>query len=159
MKGWLNQPEVKPHQTNALHPMNELGLGRIRVIQARIRARRGKKQKTIRPKLTYRGFQEGWSYMYIEWSCKLKCNQPWPLITLMLQCKCSALVVMVDCTSTCNFTLPSTFLKTSVSLQGDVLGSRTEYEFWSSVGTLKDCVEIWADVSYSSRSVRETLPC
>ncbi len=36
--------ETKTHQSKALHP-RKLGLGRIRVVQARVRARRGKKVK------------------------------------------------------------------------------------------------------------------
>ncbi len=46
--------------------------------------------------------------------------------------------------------------KTDVSLGnkpflGDILGSGVEYEFWSSVGTLEDCVGSLPDVSYYSR--------
>ncbi len=36
------QTETKPHQSNALHP-NELVLGRISVMQPRVRPMRGKK--------------------------------------------------------------------------------------------------------------------
>ncbi len=35
---------MKPYQSNVLH-LNELGLGRIRVMQPRVRSRRGKKPK------------------------------------------------------------------------------------------------------------------
>ncbi len=57
MKRWLNQLETKPHQTNALRP-NELGLGRIRVVQARVTSTGGQKAE-IRPKLTYRFREQG----------------------------------------------------------------------------------------------------
>ncbi len=51
MKRWSNQTETKPQQSNALHP-NELGLGRIRVTQPRVRPRQGKKGQIL-PELTY----------------------------------------------------------------------------------------------------------
>ncbi len=38
IEGDVNETETKPHQSNALHP-NELGLGRIRVTQARVRVK------------------------------------------------------------------------------------------------------------------------
>ncbi len=39
-----NQADTKPQQSNALHP-NELGLGRLRVMQPRVGPRWGKKPK------------------------------------------------------------------------------------------------------------------
>ncbi len=40
----IKSTETKTHQSKAIHP-SKLGLGRIRVVQARVRARRDKKAK------------------------------------------------------------------------------------------------------------------
>ncbi len=84
IKRLSNQTESKPQQSNALHP-NELGLGRIRVKQPRVRPRRGTKGQIL---------------------------------------------------------LELTFRLGSYATKGDTLISRVEYEFWSSVGTLKDCGDL-----------------
>ncbi len=43
--------------------------------------------------------------------------------------------------------------------KGDILVSRVEYEFWSSVVTLEGYVGILADVSYFPDRVGEALSC
>ncbi len=56
--------EMKPYQSNALYP-NKLGLGRIRVTQPRVRAKRGKRQNTPRIEESVRELCEKGSHPHL----------------------------------------------------------------------------------------------